>query len=276
MLNYSKGTRQVIPYHVRAFLLHEEGAGKAAIGQIEARDAQMFLAGLKVKIGPRTGRPYSAGHLNKYVQALGLLGRYLRESGKGQGGFGLQWQKPADRKPIWLTPAEIERLYVATGDTVLGARDRSILAVYYGCGLRLSEGAALEVRDVLVDQGLLHVRQGKGYRERLVPMAPGVQNILEHYLTETRPQLLQMKATEALFIGVQKGVALTSQSLYIRIKALAKKARIKKRVGTHTLRHSIATHLLQSGMTLERIKDFLGHDSLDSTQLYTHLVNEQR
>lgn len=266
----------MIPCHVREFLMHEEAAGKAAVGEIEARDAQVFMEGLKAKTGTRTGRPYSAGHLNKYVQALGLLGRYLRESGKGQGGFGLQWQELPSRKPTWLTPAEIARLYAVTGDTVLGSRDRAMLAVYYGCGLRLSEGTAVEVRDVLLDQSLLHVRQGKGYRERLVPMAAGVQSILAHYLTEARPQLLQSKATEVLFVGAQKGVALTSQSLYIRIKALAKKARIRKRVGTHTLRHSIATHLLQSGMPLERIKDFLGHDSLDSTQLYTHMVNEKR
>jgi integrase/recombinase XerD len=275
LLNYSEGTRQVIPYHAREFLAYEEGAGKAQIGQIEAVDAQGFLEGLKAKIGPRTGRCYSPAHLNKYIQALGLLSRYLRESGRGHGGFALQWLDLPERKPTWLTIAEVNKLYDATTDTVLGARDRAMLSVYYGCGLRLSEGAALDVRDVLLDQGLVHVRKGKGYKERLVPLAGGSRSTLEHYLASARPQLLQSRPTEALFVGASKGQAMTSQSLYIRIKQLAQKARIKKRVGAHTLRHSIATHLLGSGMQLERIKDFLGHDSLDSTQLYTHLVNQQ-
>jgi len=275
LLNYSKGTRQVIPGHAREFLAQVEGAGKAQIGQIEAVDAQGFLEGLKVKIGPRTGRQYSPGHLNKYIQALGLLSRYLRESGRGQVGFALQWLDPLARKPTWLTISEVNKLYDATTDTVLGARDRVMLSVYYGCGLRLSEGAALDVKDVLLDSGLVHVRKGKGYKERLVPLARGSRAILEHYLSAARPQLLQARSTEALFVGAQKGVAMTNQSLYIRIKQLTKKARIKKRVGTHTLRHSIATHLLESGMPLERIKDFLGHASMDSTQLYTHLVNQK-
>ena len=81
--------------------------------------------------------------------------------------------------------------------------------------------------------------------------------------------------TEAVFIDANKGRPMQKQSLYIRIKALVKRAKIKKKVGTHTLRHSIATHLLQSGMTLEKIQQFLGHADLDSTQIYTHLKNEQ-
>lgn len=276
LLNYSRGTRQVIPYHVREFLAYEEGAGKVHAGQIEAVDAQGFLRHLQGKRGPRTGRSYSPAHLNKYVQALGLLSRYLRESGQGEGGFSLRRLEQPARKPTWLTVEEVQRLYQATTDTVLGARDRAMLAVYYGCGLRLSEGAALEVGDVLLERGLVHVRQGKGYKERLVPLAAGSRSILEHYLNAGRPELLQGRPTEALFIGAGRGLPMQTQSLYIRIKQLARKARIKKKVGTHTLRHSIATHLLQSGMPLERIKDFLGHASLDSTQLYTHLVNQKR
>ena len=77
-----------------------------------------------------------------------------------------------------------------------------------------------------------------------------------------------------LFIGLNKGIPLTKQSLYIRVKQLAKKAGIVKCISPHTLRHSIATHLLQSGMELEQIQEFLGHGQLDSTQIYTHLVND--
>jgi site-specific recombinase XerD len=96
---------------------------------------------------------------------------------------------------------------------------------------------------------------------------------IQLYIEEGRPQLLQAP-TERLFIGAGSGKPLTTQSLYVRIKRLVSVAGLTKRIGTHTLRHSIATHLLQSGMRLERIAEFLGHSSLDSTQLYTHLVNQ--
>jgi site-specific recombinase XerD len=91
------------------------------------------------------------------------------------------------------------------------------------------------------------------------------------YMDVGRPQLLQQYQTDRLFIDANKGRPMQRQSLYIRIKALARQAKIKKKVGTHALRHSIATHLLQSGMKLEQIQQFLGHSNLDSTQLYTHL-----
>ncbi len=274
LLNYSPGTIHVLPGHVREFLHHQEGAGKAQIGQLTAGDAQDFITYLTTKVGPRMGRLYSNSHINKYIQALQLFSRYLRESGRVQEGFTLQWKEQAARKPAWLTLHEIQRLYESTTDTILGMRDRAMLAVYYGCGLRLNEGASLEVRDILLDRSIVHVRKGKGYKERFVPMAAAGRQTLEQYIRYGRPELLQQRGTEALFIGANKGLPMHTQSLYIRIKQLVKKARIKKKVGTHTLRHSIATHLLQSGMKLERIKDFLGHSSLDSTQIYTHLVND--
>jgi site-specific recombinase XerD len=276
LLNYSPGTIQVIPGHVREFLHHQEQAGKTQIGQITALDAQAFAGYLKGRKGPRTGRLYSNGHLNKYTQALQLLSRYLRESGQAQMGLSLRWMPPEPRKAAWLTLAEITRLYESTADDVLGVRDRAMLAVYYGCGLRLNEGASLEIKDILLDRGVVHVRNGKGYKERFVPLAAANKKALEYYIQYGRPELLQQHATNVLFIGANRGLPMHTQSIYVRIKQLVKKARIKKKVGTHTLRHSIATHLLQSGMKLERIKDFLGHSSLDSTQIYTHLLNDQR
>jgi len=92
------------------------------------------------------------------------------------------------------------------------------------------------------------------------------------YLDYARPQLIQEQKHEYIFVDASKGRIMNRQSLYIRIKKLVKKAQLKKQAGTHTLRHSIATHLLQSGMKLERIKEFLGHADLDSTQIYTHIA----
>ncbi len=146
------------------------------------------------------------------------------------------------------------------------------------CGIThsvcLNEGASLELKDILDGRKILHVGKGKHYKKRLVPIAQKNFEELRLYIDYARLQLLQEIKTDALFIGANKGVQMDKQSLYIRIKLLAKKAKIKKKVGTHTLRHSIATHLLASGMKLERIQQFPGHGDMDSTQIYTHLVNE--
>jgi site-specific recombinase XerD len=275
VLNYAKVTADVLPVHIKEFLQYQEQQGNCSLKAITMTAAQSFIEHLKQTPGCRTGKALSSGHLNKYVQALNLLSRYLRETGKVNTGFMLERIKDERDKPAWLTKAEIQSLYEVTGDSVLGIRDRAMLSVYYGCGLRLNEGASLELKDITGDKRLLHVRKGKHYKERYVPIAARNYEAIRLYVDYGRPQLLQEYKTAAVFIDANKGRPMQKQSLYVRIKQLVKRAGITKKVGTHTLRHSIATHLLQSGMKLEKIQEFLGHSSLDSTQLYTHLANEQ-
>lgn len=274
LLNYSVHSIPALFYHVRDFLIYQEQNHKLALEQLTASDASNFINELGKLTGVRTKKLYSSNHLNKYVQALHLFSKYIRETGKSDIGFMIERKQASRAAPCWLTKAEIQRLYEATTDNVLGIRDRAMLAVYYGCGLRLNEGIHIHTGDILMDKKLLHVRKGKYYKERYVPIAEKNYEELKLYIDYARPQLLQEIKTTALFIDANKGRAMHKQSLYLRIKRLVKIAKINKKVGAHTLRHSIATHLLQSGMKLERIKDFLGHDHLDSTQIYAHLANE--
>jgi integrase/recombinase XerD len=273
VLGYAGTSVVSLPRHVQEFLYTQESQGKYGLGQLIASDATYFIHQQQTMIGIRTGRGFSASHINKYIQALHLFSRYIRTSGKSSVGFALERLAEIKDKPTWLTRAEIRRLYGATADDVLGMRDRAMLSVFYGCGLRLQEGACLECSDILHDRRILYVRRGKGYKERYVPIAEKSYADIRVYIEEARPQLLQ-RPCATLFIDANKGRPIHKQSLYLRIKGLAGKAGIPKPVGTHSLRHSIATHLLQNGMSLERIKDFLGHSALDSTQLYTHLINE--
>lgn len=273
-LGYAAISVYNLPRHAGEFLHYLESRRISSVEAITATAASDYIRYLQTVKGVRTGRGYSTAHINKYVQALQLLSRYLRQIGKNNTGFTLSWQQGGRELPTWLTEKEVQQLYDATDNSVLGMRDQSMLAVFYGCGLRLNEGASLEVTDIIDDRRLLYVRRGKGYRERYVPIAAGSYEQLQLYLTSSRPVLLQ-SGSKKLFIGANKGTALTSQSLYVRIRLLAKKAGITKDIGTHSLRHSIATHLLASGMELEQIQVFLGHQALDSTQLYTHLLNAQ-
>jgi site-specific recombinase XerD len=272
VLGYAPSSVVNLPRHVTEFLQDQESHGKYSLSQLAATDATAFIERQQTRIGIRTGQGFSAAHINKYIQALLLFSRYIRQTGKSGVGFTLELLEAPTPMPVWLTRAEIRRLYAACGEDVLGLRDRAMLSVFYGCGLRLQEGASLEISDVLQDKRMLYVRRGKGYKERYVPIAAHSYRDIEVYIERARPELLQQPCS-ALFIDANKGRQVTKQSLYIRIKALVRKAGITKAVGTHTLRHSIATHLLQSGMPLERIAVFLGHAVLDSTQLYTHLVN---
>jgi integrase/recombinase XerD len=273
VLGYAGTSVVSLPRHVQEFLADQEARGKYGLQQLAATDATAFIQQQQARIGIRTGQGFSAGHLNKYIQALHLFSRYLRASGKSDIGFTLERLPDHRAPPVWLTRMEIRRLYEATTGDVLGVRDRAMLSVFYGCGLRLNEGASLEGSDIIHDRRLLYVRRGKGYKERYVPIAEKPYQDIQVYIEAARPQLLQRPCT-TLFIDANKGRPIHKQSLYLRIKGLVRQAGIPKAVGTHSLRHSIATHLLQSGMPLERIGEFLGHASLDSTQIYTHLINE--
>lgn len=274
LLNYSPLSIPVMVQAVQQFIAYLLAANKTSLAELEATDATAYIEQLQQATGKRTGRPLSGSHINKQIQALKLFSKYLRETGKSTVGFALQRVEETKSKPQYLTKVEINKLYDAVPNSILGIRDQAMLAVFYGCGLRLNEGASLEIKDIITDRKILHVRKGKRSKERLVPMAEKSYQAIVFYLDYARPQLLQDKPTPAVFIDANRGRPMQKQSLYIRIKSLVKRAKIGKKVGTHTLRHSIATHLLQSGMTLERIQQFLGHADLDSTQIYTHLKNE--
>ena len=134
----------------------------------------------------------------------------------------------------------------------------------------------LDVGDIDFDRSLLHVRKGKNYKERFVPMSKASREYLQTYVYDHRAELLKGSKTDALFISYNRYHRMQGQSLFARLKRLAYQTEsaeiVEKDIGLHTLRHSIATHLLAAGMKLESIRRFLGHGSLESTQVYTHLA----
>src|SRR6185312_5725649 len=163
-LGYAGSTVRNLPRHVQEFLHYQEQGGKPSLGMLAAPDASAFIEQIKVKIGPRSGRGYSNSYVNQYIRALKLFNQYIRQTGRTGIGFTLSLLDDRRNRPDWLTSREVQRMYEAISDDVLGTRDRAMLAVYYGCGLRLSEGAALTLRDIIEDRRLVYVRQGKGYK----------------------------------------------------------------------------------------------------------------
>jgi integrase/recombinase XerD len=202
---------------------------------------------------------------------LSRQARYLADSGQESFEVRLKLKAEGSKPKAVLTQKETAKLYEATKEDRLGLRDRAMLALYYGCGLRKNEGLAMNQNDILLEKELVYVRKGKGYKERYVPLSGSNKTDIENYLNYSRPYLLNDKKENALLLNVN-GKRL--KTVFERIQKLKAEAKINKPIGSHTLRHSIATHLLQSGMKLEHIQRFLGHSSLESTQIYTHIANE--
>jgi integrase/recombinase XerD len=183
------------------------------------------------------------------------------------------------RLPKALTLEEVERLLEAaaaglaysekTADA-LRARDRTLVLLLYATGLRVSELVGLRLENLDLSGGFLRVR-GKGGKERLVPFAPQAGEQLLQYLTHARPELHPQDDT--VFLGA-RGTPLTRQSFWRILKELARGAGLPDTLSPHGLRHSFATHLLQSGMNLRSLQMLLGHSDLSTTQIYTHVTPE--
>jgi integrase/recombinase XerD len=176
--------------------------------------------------------------------------------------------------PKALGESQIEGLLRAPDvETLLGQRDRAMLELMYGSGLRVSELVTLETIQLNLRQGALRVT-GKGGKERLVPLGEESRHWLERYLADARPKLAAKRSVAALFIDA-KGEAPTRQQFWALVKRYAALAGIDPRkVTPHGLRHSFATHLLNHGADLRALQMLLGHSSLSTTQIYTLVARE--
>ena len=173
--------------------------------------------------------------------------------------------------PDCLSEAEVERLLAApkVSDPV-GLRDRCMLEVLYAAGLRVSELTGLGFDQVDLQRGLVRLF-GKGGKERLVPLGEEALAWLVRYLEEGRPAILKGRTAAAVFV-TRRGGAMTRQAFWQLIKRYARQAGIDKPLSPHTLRHAFATHLLNHGADLRVVQLLLGHSSLSTTQIYTHVA----
>ncbi len=290
VLGYSEATVKGLPNSIRWFLHYLEQKGKTKIADItkdEIRD--YYYNHLKNRANLRNQGGLGNGHLNKNQQALKKFCDYLRQSGRLiLAPLQMRTEENNSEIPSVLTEEEVKELYKACDiyQTSIGKpswfypamalRDKAMLAVYYGCGLRRNEGIHLEIGDIFFEKQILCVRKGKNNKERFVPISKSGIKHLENYLFDARPYLLKGWKTDLFFLS-ERGTIMQGQTMCMRMLQLVEKTENKvlqeKKPALHTLRHSIATHLLANGMKLEKIKDFLGHSSLESTQIYTHLLD---
>jgi len=185
----------------------------------------------------------------------------------------LELPRTGRKLPEVLTVEEIERILDAVDLSRPGGhRDRAILEVMYGCGLRVSEVTTLRISNIFAGEGFVRIL-GKGSKERLVPIHRRALRAIELYLTDRRQQETLPQHSDILFLNL-RGHPLSRVYIFQMVKDLARKAGIQKNISPHTFRHSFATHLMEGGADLRAIQQMLGHESIQTTEIYTHLDKE--
>ncbi len=291
VLGYASATVYGLPIHVRELLHYLESEGLTNINQLETNHIVNYYEILRVRSNTKRGGSLSTNHLNKHLQAIRKFCEYLRQVGRiDLGAVPIRNEQLEDREIHYLIESEIQLLFKSTTTNYttsvgrstqflecLQARDRAMLAVFYGCGARRTEGVSINVSDINFERMILHIKKGKRYKERLVPIGKKALKYLQDWIYDYRPMWVRSNKLDALFIS-ERGTRVNGQTLLIRLKCLQQLTENEtiqeKEIGLHTLRHSIATHLLDNGMPLESISRFLGHSSLESTQIYTHLIEK--
>lgn len=176
--------------------------------------------------------------------------------------------------PEYLTIEEVESLlnsFDIEYDNEL--RDKAILETMYSCGLRVSELVELKLKDINVEEKIVKII-GKGFKEREVPIRKEALHYINEYNDKVRKKLPVIKDKNILFLS-SKGNKLNRQYIFNMIKRKAKEVGITKNISPHTLRHSFATHLLAKGASLKTVKEMLGHENIETTQIYTHIADEK-
>jgi integrase/recombinase XerD len=282
-LGFSNGLVYDYKFRVRDFFEWLENQQINSIKQLTAKHLQTYFDYLQIRPNKRKNGGLSISHLNHNFGAIDKLMEFLHQMGMETAPTPTNYRLKVDKElrvtniePF--TQEEIKTLHTNISNTynhftftrkeAKQEQLKLIFVLYYACGLRRTEGYNLTVKDIDFDKRTIFVRQGKNYKDRIVPMNESVYKALQDYIYNFRN--LQKVTHKRLFLSTTDTL---NKSLQYLQKTTQNEAIQSKRITLHILRHSIATHLLQNGMSIENISRFLGHSSLDSTQIYTHIIN---
>jgi len=252
-LGYSKRTQYLLPECVKDLLNHSN----KATAEITAEEIHHFYHYLQSRPNKVKAGALSEQYINHHLYALRTFFNWLEETGEITENpiSTMKFKSPERNHRQPLTQSEINQLFASCTNQ----KETALLHLFYSCGLRSSEGTALDRKDIHFQKQILYVREGKGAKRRAVPMTRKVAEELECYCQtiDTKP-----------FITNQEGNRISGDSCNRLLKKILERTEIKKGITLHHLRHSIATHLLESGLSIESVRDFLGHGHLETTQIY--------
>jgi integrase/recombinase XerD len=220
------------------------------------------------------GRPNGVSHQNNRLAAVKGFTRFLKERGYivADPGRDIPYAKPPKQLPRGILTASEARKIINAPDTqsAIGYRDRTIMEVLYTTGIRREELNKLTLADVDYHDGFLRINAGKGNKDRVVPLGRIACRYLENYIKSVRPEFIKDPYNHHLFLST-RGNRLSKNVVWELVKKYARKAKLKKTVSPHTFRHSCATSMLRNKADIRAVQELLGHESLESTQIYTHI-----
>lgn len=265
-LGYSKTSIYALPRCVADFIRQQNIED---LKKVIPQHIQNYHEHLQTRPNKNKPGALSESYISHHIFALKLLFKWLEATGKITTNpiSGLEFPSPKTKAREILSPEEIKQLY----NECETYKERAILSIYYGLGLRRTEGIKLDVKDVHFRTSLLYVREGKGAKRRVVPMSGQVKEDLQNYLLKER----RSRENETAFLVGKMGRRMNPNRVIRILNELLERAGIEKEITLHSLRHSIATHLLENGLSVENVRDFLGHSFLESTQIYTRISNNQ-
>lgn len=268
--NYSDLTKEAYFQDIQHFITFLEETGDADLLAVDIADARIYLSRL-------TDEKYSRTSISRKISSLRAFYQYmLNHAFLQENPFSyLHLKKTGFRLPNFFYDEEIKELFdTVAGEEPLDYRDKVLLELLYGTGIRVSECQNLQIEHVDLDLGVLLVL-GKGNRERYVPFGEFAKVAIEEYLEKCRTPLMKkyQKAHDYLLIS-QYGDHISVSGIQYALNALIKKTSLTSSIHPHKLRHSFATHMLDNGADMRTVQELLGHKSLSSTQIYTHVTKD--
>ena len=257
------------------FLQYLESEGIQTIHEVQPHHLTAYYNKIKTEINRKTGEPKTPKTLHSQMHSIELFYIMLQEAGQTLSNpfSALKFTYPKQyHERTVLTQDEIKELY----QSCRSFTERALLSLAYGCGLRVSEIVALNVEDIKLREAILIVKRGKGNKRRVIPLSDKVKEDLYNYFYHERPLTLALGETAFIFnqVGVRMKKYTYNRELKILIERTENETIKQKQISMHTLRHSIATHLLEQGMSIEQVREFLGHAEIETTQIYTHVSSE--
>lgn len=270
-LGYNRPSWESQPACLHEFLHRLEQQGITDIKDVTPRHIREHYNYLLERPNRQRGGLLSGSTIEQHLYALKLFFQWQEIAGAiiANPISGLIFPRHTSPQRAILTIDQVKQLYEVCGSL----RDKAMLGIFYGCGLRRTEGEQLNIADVQFRNQLLYVRQGKGKKRRVVPMSSQVAGDLQDYFYHERSQYIQEQTEDSqqAFILNYYGQRMRGPDYSRKFKLLLQKAELPNHYSLHHLRHAIATHLLEGGLSLEQVRDFLGHSCLESTQLYTRI-----
>ena len=267
-LGYSKTVVNNYPKQIRALLSHF----KKSFAEIHTQDILDYHLHLKTIIGTRTKKPFSESYIHSILLAIKLYFEYLQRTGAIIiNPYQLKIKSPKSEERKIFTQEEIEELYSKSN-----LQQTIILHLCYACGMRRNEAVELKTNDIDLENCLLYIRKGKGRKRRVIPFTKQVKKDIEFFLSVETERFANtdenIKQRNEQKNKTENLLNITATRIYEEFKKLLKKAGLDNQKFTlHCLRHTIATQLLEQGMELEKVRDFLGHEYLGTTQIYTRV-----